>query len=91
MPKINKNTDLKPFKKFCLGKGTIEFLPFDLLKDGTPIGDLSSHWIKLQPVHSFHVECNPDVKCPICEMLKPKTRWQKLKIRISKLWKRLAR
>ncbi len=71
-----------------MGKGTIEIFPLPGKK--LNVSDLGEyyHWIKLDQAPPFHIECK-DVKCPICEMLKPKTRWQKFKIRISKLWKHL--
>ena len=92
MPKINKNTDLKPLNEYFIGKGTMEIIPLpylDIPKDGTELGDLPIHWYKKHTKSSLvlNVECNPEGICPICEMLKPKTRWQKLKTRISKLWK----
>lgn len=98
MPKINKNTDLKPLKEYFIGKGELELRIFPLSdfkipKEGCPVGSNLEiyHWIPLHKATPFNVECRPDPKCPICEMLKPKTRWQKLKIRISKLWKLLFR
>lgn len=93
MATINKNTDLKPLKEYFLGKGTIEFLPlkpFDIPKKGTAIGDFPIHWHK-PGTRIFSVECKnameyTEIVCPICEMLKPKTKWQRIKSWLSKLW-----
>ena len=102
MASINKNTDIKDLNKLFkdLGKGDViitPFLPFkfplDIPKKGTPLGDfkLQSHWIPLNHNISFPIECKFPLDCPICKMFKPKTRYQKLKIKIkegiSKLWK----
>jgi len=43
---------------------------------------------KYTKTNKIKYTCNPITNCPICEFLKPKTKWQKIKKRISKLWKR---
>ena len=99
MPKINKNTDLKPLEEFFLkeGKHTLTFLPpfpFPIPKEGTPIGSFHNYcnWIPVTKASRFNVECNPNIKCPICEMLKKqeeKKLHDRIKERISKLWNHL--
>ena len=92
MAKINKNTHYpKHLKKFILEKGehTLTFLPtLPIPKEGTKIGSFHNYcdWIPVTKATQFSVECKPNLKCPICEMLKPKTRWQKIKEKIKSLF-----
>lgn len=96
MAKLNKNKNHTELKKYFLGKGTVEIclLPKlgDIPKEGFPIGnfELMSHWIPLNKAasFSFNVECSPDPKCPICEILKPKTKWQRIKEKVKRLWRK---
>lgn len=56
--------------------------------------ELPIHWFKYNKMDKIRYTCNPITNCPICEYLnqiKSKTRWQKIKERISKLWKLLSR
>jgi len=87
MTKINKNTNIESLKEFCLGEETINIFPLEIPKEGTKVDDFYNfHIHKVNPSTMFNVECKSDIKCPICEILKPKTKWQKIKERIFKLW-----
>lgn len=72
-------------KEYFLGKGTIELIPFKPMEVPPP-------WhLHKTGTTIFHVECKErmeytEIKCPICEMLKPKTKWQRIKS--WKLWNR---
>ncbi|MDP8268213.1 MAG: hypothetical protein P9L97_05740 [Candidatus Tenebribacter davisii] len=83
-----KDTDMKFFKDYFIGKGTIEIFPInmEIPKKGVSIGHY--HWRGKYPKNTFNVECNPEGICPICEMLKPKSKWKRFKLWLKKLVKK---
>jgi len=78
--------DPKTTKELFIGKGTIQFLPpggVEFKKFPLP-----THWHHVG-TKSYHIDFkHKKIFCPICEMLKHKTKWQRIKEFISKILRR---
>lgn len=69
---LNKNVDKKEIKKYFVEKGTIKIIPLDPFK-------LPIHWNKIPKNSKIHYTINPKTNCPICALITPKTKWQRIK------------